>query len=82
MYVELARATNRCSSPAVMLASTNATVDPPEITSAAHVSTAPGGTGVRKLIFISALAANTLRPCTKVTAAPKNCGTCASRRCG
>ncbi len=52
-----------------MLASTNATVEPPETTSAVQVSTAPGGTGARKLIFISALAAKTLRPWTNVTAA-------------
>jgi len=52
-----------------MLASTNATVEPPETTSAVQVRMAPGGTGARKLIFISALAENTLRPCTKVTAA-------------
>jgi hypothetical protein len=53
----------------VTLASTKATRRPPETTSAVQTRSAPGGTGARKLIFISALAANTLRPWTNVTAA-------------
>ena len=52
-----------------MLASANATRDPPETISAAQVRVVPGETGAKKLIFISALLAKTLRPCTKVTAA-------------
>ena len=47
----------------------NATRRPPETTSAVQVRSAPGGTGPRKLIFSSALAAKTGRPSTKVTAA-------------
>jgi hypothetical protein len=52
-----------------MLASTNATVEPLETTSAVQVRMAPGCTGARKLIFISALAEKTWRPLTDVTVA-------------
>jgi hypothetical protein len=47
MYVELALATSRCSSPAVMLASTKATVEPPETTSAVQETDLHLGVGCK-----------------------------------
>ncbi len=55
--------------PSVTSASTNATRPPPETTLEVHVSVPPGGTGARKLTFISALAEKTFLPFAHVTVA-------------
>ncbi len=66
--MELALATS-LPPPSVTSASTNATRPPPETTLDVHVRVPPGGTGARKLTFISALAEKTFLPLAHVTVA-------------